>query len=197
MLFTLAGATGARISELLGLEIDKHISPDFRTITINQQGKRGKIIKRVKQRASRREVDLHPDIAEVLKTFVGNRKSGLLFTTRNNTPMDYTFVLRHLQGALKSFGYSNDLAKTKLAGTHAFRRSRDTYLRNETSCPEGIYKFWLGHSMGKDMSERYDKIKRDRRKRLEWAEICGYGFNLPHSSDVLLYGNEHNVSAAA
>jgi integrase len=197
MLFTLDGATGARIAELLGLEIDKHISPDFRTITIEQQGINSKIVKRVKKRASRREVDIHPDISAVLKDFVGERTRGLLFATRNNTPLDYSFVLPHLQRALKALGYTDSMDISRLAGTHAFRRSRDTYLRNETSCPEGLYKFWLGHALGKDMSDRYDKIKRDRRKRVEWAEICGYGFSLPQSSSVPLYRNQGLDAVAA
>ena len=195
MLFILAGATGVRIAELLGLEIDKHISPDFRTISICQQGINGMIVNRVKKRASRREVDLHPDIAAVLKAFVGERKSGVLFTTRNNTPISYGSVIYHLHSALKALGYINVLAKNKLAGVHAFRRSRDTFLRNETDCPDGIYKFWLGHAVGKDMSELYDKIKRDRQKRLEWAERCGYGFDLPPA--VLLYGKLDDFPEAA
>ena len=49
---------------------------------------------------------------------------------------------------------------TPKAGNHAFRRFRNTFLRNYTDCPEGLYKYWLGHS-GKDMSDLYDKIKED------------------------------------
>ena len=37
MLFILCGATGERIGEALGIEIDKHISPDFLTINIKQK----------------------------------------------------------------------------------------------------------------------------------------------------------------
>ena len=194
MLFILAGATGARIAELLGLEIDKHISADFRTVTICQQGGRGRIVGRVKQRASRREVDLHPDIAAALKAFLGDRTSGFLFTIDQNTPMGYTTVHSQLHAALKALGYVNVLADTNLAGAHAFRRSRDTFLRNETDCPEGIYKFWLGHAVGNDMSELYDKIKRDRKKRLEWATRCGYDFDLP---PVPLYGEQGRDAEAA
>jgi integrase len=32
------------------------------------------------------------------------------------------------------------------AGNHAFRRFRNTYLRNHTECPEGLYKYWMGHA---------------------------------------------------
>jgi len=180
MLFTLAGATGARVGELLGIEIDKHISLDFRTITINQQVKEGgEIVQYVNTPIAHREVDLHPDIAAALKAFVGNSKNGLLFRTGNDTPLSPGVVRRPLHCALKQLGYSNDMAKNKLAGTQAFRRSRDTYLRNETSCPEVIYKYWLGRARGAEISERYYNIKRDRKTRLEWAERCGYGFDLP------------------
>jgi hypothetical protein len=45
------------------------------------------------------------------------------------------------------------------------------------------------------MSALYDKIKRDRKKRLEWATRCGYGFDLPPA--VLLYGEQGMVEEAA
>lgn len=195
MLFTLAGATGARISELLGLEIDHHISPDFRSITICQQAINGKVKKRVKKAASRRQVDLHSDIAGILKSFVGTRKSGYLFVTCNDTPISYSFAYKHLQRALKALGYTNEKAKSGLAGVHAFRRARNTYLRNETGCPEGLLKYWIGHAMKQDMSDLYDKIKHDRKLRLEWAERCGYGFDL--ASAVPLYGEDGQNEAAA
>lgn len=180
MLFTLAGSTGARVGELLGIEINKHISLDFRTITIDQQVMSGsRIVQRLKTRVSRREVDLHPDIATALKAFVSDRKNGFLFRTENDLPLRLEFVRRHLHYALKLLGYSNDMAQNKLAGTHAFRRSREAHLRNQTSCPESIYNYWLGRAMGSEMSERFDNIKRDRKMRLEWAERCGYGFDLP------------------
>jgi integrase len=180
MLFVLAGATGARIGELLGIEIDKHISPDFRTITIDQQATNGsKAVQQLITRVGRREVDLHPDIAAALKAFVGNSKIGLLFRTGNDTPLSPGVVRHHLHRALKQLGYSNAMAKNELAGTYALRRSREGYLRNVTACPEGIYMYWLGRVRGAEMSGYYDNIKRDRKTRLEWAERCGYGFDLP------------------
>jgi hypothetical protein len=42
MIFILCGAAGLRIGELLGIEIDKHISPDFLTLYIQQQVRRGR-----------------------------------------------------------------------------------------------------------------------------------------------------------
>ena len=63
-------------------------------------------------------------------------------------------------------------------GNHAFRRFRNTYLRNHTECPEGLYKYWMGHA-GEGMSDLYDKIKEDVPFRKKWAEQCGFGFTLP------------------
>ena len=72
----------------------------------------------------------------------------------------------------------NPYTGTHKAGNHAFRRFRNTYLRNYTECPEGLYKYWMGHA-GKDMSDLYDKIKEDVAFRRQWAERCGFGFELP------------------
>ena len=48
MIFILCGAAGLRIGELLGIEIDKHISPDFLTLYIQQKVRRGRIEERLK-----------------------------------------------------------------------------------------------------------------------------------------------------
>lgn len=178
-LFTLLAAGGLRISECLGLEIDKHISPDFRTITIEQQADGRKISYRVKRPASKRQVDLHPDIATVIKAFVGDRTSGFLFQTSKGNPPSHVTVGRKLHLALAALNYVNECTGTHFAGEHAFRRFRDTYLRNKARCPDGVIKFWLGHSFGKNMTELYDKVKRDVELRRELAESCGYGFDLP------------------
>jgi hypothetical protein len=87
-----------------------------------------------------------------------------------------SFSPRHK--ALKELGYVNPFTGTHKAGNHAFRRFRNTYLRNYAECPEGLYKYWMGHA-GKDMSDLYDKIKEDVAFRRKWAERCGFGFQLP------------------
>src|SRR5207248_5936268 len=87
MLFTLCGAGGFRISEMLGIQIDKHISSDFRTINIRQQARHCKVKKGLKTANALRDVDLDPAIALLLGAFVGDRKSGFLFTSRNGKPL--------------------------------------------------------------------------------------------------------------
>jgi len=73
-------------------------------------------------------------------------------------------------------------------GFHAFRRFRDTYLENYTSCPNGLRKFWLAwggsselNSMSDRMSDRYNKIRENLTFRLEAAEKSGVGFVVPVS----------------
>ena len=66
------------------------------------------------------------------------------------------------------------------AGTHAFRRLRNTYLRNETSCPKGLRDFWLGHT-GNTMDDLYDMVKDNAAFRKQKAEEYGVGFDLPAS----------------
>ena len=61
---------------------------------------------------------------------------------------------------------------------HAFRRFRNTHLRNRTACPEGLQKFWMGHA-DETKGDLYDKIKEDVGFRKEWAQKCGFGFDLP------------------
>src|SRR5580704_12395416 len=61
---------------------------------------------------------------------------------------------------------------------HAFRRFRDTYLKNYTPTPLGLINFWLGWA-GEGMSNLYDKIRHDVEFRKEVAEKAGLGFELP------------------
>ncbi len=179
MVFILCGAAGLRIGEALGLEIDKHISPDFLTISIEQKARHCKIEKRLKTASASRQVDLHPAIAAMLKKFARGRKTGFLFRTRNGKPLGSSCILRrHLHPALKQLGFVNPFTGTHKAGHHAFRRFRNTHLRNRTECPEGLRKFWMGHA-DESMSDLYDKIKEDVEFRRKWAEKCGFGFKLP------------------
>ena len=179
MLFILGGGAGFRISEALGIEIDKHISSDFGTISVRQQARHCKVKTRLKTTNALRDVDIHPAIASLLKAFVGERKSGFLFASRNGKPLSSSNIIRrHLHPALKELNYINPHTGTHKAGNHAFRRFRNTYLKNYTDCPKGLYDYWMGHA-GKDMSDLYDKIREDVPFRKMWAEKSGFGFELP------------------
>jgi integrase len=115
-LYVLLAATGMRISEALGLEV-RHII-NGRTIKVEQQIEkdRPQIAKYLKTNASKREIDLHPDVAEYLRQYAAD-KSGLLFHTTNGTP--------HLYGNLEDRWLTPRLVKLRLdeegmcAATHS------------------------------------------------------------------------------
>jgi hypothetical protein len=181
MLFVFACAGGFRIGEALGIEIDKHLSSDCSTARVEQKARNGHIERRVKSLHAKRDVDIHPDVAKLLKGYIGTRTSGFLFQTRNRTPLSLTNLLRrHLHPALKKLGYVNAHTGDHKAGTHAFRRFRNTYLRNETSCPKGLRDYWLGHA-GNTMDDLYDMVKDNAAFRKQKAAECGVGFELPAS----------------
>jgi integrase len=185
MVFIVSAAGGLRIGETLGIEIEKHLSADYSTISIEQKARRGRVENRVKTRSAKRQVDLHPDVAKLLKGFIGTRTSGFLFQTENGTPLSLTNVLRrHLHPALKKLGYVNSHTGDHKAGTHAFRRFRNTYLKNETSCPKGLRDYWLGHA-GNSMDDLYDMVKDNAVLRKQRAAEYGIGFELPTSLSIV------------
>ena len=171
MLFVLLGATGMRIGEALGLEIDKHISSDFSTLHIRQKAWRGQIQPFLKSENGIRDIDLPTLIAAMLKEFSGNRTSGLLFCSKNGLPLLQSNVLRlSLHPLLKRLNQPT-------MGAHAFRRFRTTWLRKQHA-PEDLIRFWLGHA-NKSVTDDYSKLKEDVTFRKKVAEQVGIGFELP------------------
>jgi integrase len=86
----LAGCGPLRAGEALGLEIDKHISSDFRTLSIRQKAKSGEIQPYLKTKAGEREVDLCSTLAKMLRDYVGIRRKELLFHTSTGTQLSPT-----------------------------------------------------------------------------------------------------------
>jgi len=163
----------------------KYISPDCSTIKIHQKVWRGKIQKFLKTEDGKREIDLHSSVAALLREFIGDRKSGLLFCTRTGKPLSQSNVLRRwLHPTLKQLKWEHLESGRTTTGAHAFRRFRDAYLKNYTSTPPGIINFWLGWA-GESMSDLYDKIRHDVEFRKEVAEKAGLGFELPSEKPVV------------
>jgi hypothetical protein len=169
----LAGCGPLRAGEALGLEIDKHISSDFRTLCIQQKAKAGEIQPYLKTKSGEREVDLCDSLAKVLRDFVGGRTEGLLFRTSTGAQLLQSNTLRDsLHPALEALEHVK-------GGFNIFRRYRITLLQ-KTECPEVLRHFWSGHAP-RHVSERYTKLREERNFRLEWAERIGLGFELPPS----------------
>lgn len=167
----LLAGTGLRAGEASGIEIDKHISEDFKTLYIRQKIRRAKLETFLKTDAGRRDVDLCPDLAAMLKTYVGERTSGFLFRNRKGNFLSQTNLLRRgLHPALKKLGQPK-------AGFHAFRRFRTTWLRKNRT-PEDLIRFWLGHA-DQTVTDGYSKLREDVEYRKEVATEVGFGFEIP------------------
>lgn len=174
----LTGCGPLRAGEALGLAIE-HISADFRTLSIVQKAKRGVIQQFLKTKAGERNIDLCVELAQMLREFVGGRKSGLLFCTASGRQKLQRNTLRDSLHPL--------LRKLELpkGGFNIFRRYRLTYLKT-TDCPDILRRYWAGHEQQKHVDERYIKVLEDRNYRLQWAERVGLGFSLTGQRGQLL-----------
>lgn len=174
-LYILLASTGMRISEALAVET-RHFTNGGRTIGVEQQVTKDcpRIVKYLKTCAAKREIDLHPDIAEFFRCY-REANSNLLFHTEPGTP--------HLYGNLEDRWLTPRLVKMGLdedgMGWHSFRRFRKTWLRG-TRCLEDVSSFWMGHRP-QTMSEIYSHLHEELELRLQEAERVGYGFDLPEA----------------
>jgi integrase len=169
VLYALLAGTGLRIGEAAGLEVSD-ISADGLTLTIQRSVWNGRV-QTPKTTNAFREVDLHPSLAALLKAYVGERTSGLLFSTATGKPISQTNILkRSLHPVLKAI-------ERDKAGFHSFRRFRTTWLRKNRA-PEDLIRFWLGHA-DKSVTDGYSKLKEDVAFRQLCAANVGLGFELP------------------
>lgn len=177
VLYALLAGTGLRIGEATGLEVSD-ISGDGMTLKIRQSVWNGRI-QTPKTKNAFREIDLHPSLATMLQTHVGQRKSGLLFSTATGKPISQTNILkRSLHPILKEM-------KCDKAGFHSFRRYRVTHLR-KNRVPEDVLRFWIGHA-DKTVTDGYSKVKDDVAFRLLCATNVGLGFVLPAETPTVKY----------
>jgi integrase len=171
VLYVLLAATGLRVGEAFGLEI-KHLSEDCRTITV-EQSCWGKSLQTPKTKSAYRQVDVCIAVAGLLKSFIGDRKLGLVFANSAGKPLSQTNVIRRsLHPILKELAVNQ-------AGFHAMRRFRTTWLRKQRA-PEDLIRFWLGHAKS-SVTDGYSKLADDLEYRLEVTEKIGAGFTVPAS----------------
>jgi integrase len=171
VLYALLAGSGLRVGEALGLEI-KHLSSDCRTITVEQSCWEGDI-QTPKTKNAYRQVDLCTPLADLLKAFIKDRQSGLVFSNRVGKPLSQTNMARRsLHPILKELGVEQ-------TGFHAMRRFRTTWLR-KSQAPEDFIKFWLGHAK-QSVTDSYSKLADDEEFRKEIVEKIGTGFDVPAS----------------
>jgi integrase len=151
LLYALLGGTGLRIGEAAGLEI-QDVFPDGSAIRIRQSVWNGQS-QAPKTHNAVREVDLHPTLAATLKAFTGERKSGLLFQTKNGRPpLQSNVIRRSLHPILKKMGRAK-------AGFYSFRKYRVTRLR-KNRVSEDLLRFWIGRA-GKSVTDGYSMVNGD------------------------------------
>lgn len=176
VLFALLAGSGLRIGEVLALEVGKHISADSAVLYVCQQRDRwGRIQPTPKTEAGFRDVDLHPKLAEMLRSYIGARESGFLFESANGTmPWPGSVYRDGLKPLLKKLGRNH-------VRFHAFRRFREATLQR-SEVRQILIDYWMGHENA-DMSSRYGKqLTEDREFRQQWAEKIGIGFELQQVS---------------
>ncbi len=74
----------------------------------------------------KREIDLHSSVGAMLRKYIGERKSGLLFCSKAGRPLRQSNILRRTLHPILA-----ELGQPK-CGAHAFRRFRLTWLRQNT-----------------------------------------------------------------
>lgn len=173
--FTLLAASGLRAGELFGLE-EKHFAGN--TLSVEQSVWEG-CKQTPKTKNARREVDLHPSVATLLRRFIGDRKDGFIFRSEEGTAVHQSNSLRrYLHPLLEQLGIEKQ-------GFLGFRRFRVTHLESST-VPPALVKYWTGHAKSSDgevvrntITDRYVKIANDTKFRAEVAERIGIGCELP------------------
>src|SRR4029077_14541935 len=142
-----------------------------------------------KTRNARREVDLHPSVAALLRVFIGNRKEGFIFRSGEGTAIHQSnFLRRYLHPLLEQLGIEKQ-------GFHGFRRFPVTLLES-SSVPPALVKYWTGHANSSDgevvrrtVTDKYVKMAKDTKFRAEVAERIGVGFELPKTEMVEVVPN--------
>jgi integrase len=168
--------TGMRVSEALAIEIDKHMEADCSIVHVWQQREKSanRVKENLKTESGYRDVDIHPTAAAVLRGFIGNRRTGFLFRSENQTMFDPRNVARDsLDRILEEMGQ-----KQAGAGFNIFRRFRESVLQL-SDVRQILIDYWMGHS-NSSMADRYGKqVVENIEFRQQQVEKVGLGFELP------------------
>lgn len=150
--------TGLRIGEALGLHVEDVDVPE-RVIHVRRSVYRG-TTQLPKTEHSVRTVDISQGLAEVLRAFIGDRTTGLLFPSRRGGPLSDTNIRnRVLKPLLKQLGLPN-------AGLHAFRHGAVT-LHRRAGTPEHLIRMWVGHSALGNITDHYSHTDQEIEYRRE------------------------------
>ena len=168
VLYALLAGSGLRIGECCALRVE---DVQDSVLRVRQSAWEGSLSS-PKTANGMREVDLCSSLAERLREYLGERKTGYLFPSERGTPLRKSNLLRRsLHPILVEMG-------KKPCGFHAFRRFRVAHLRKQL-VPEILLRVWIGHST-EGITDKYalEGIKRDTLFRTMMAQKAGLGFDL-------------------
>ena len=188
-LLALLGATGARISEILGIKVGicpklSYWDPKESKLVIRSQFYKG-VAQSPKTPSGIREIDLPKEMNDYLELFCteeGRKNGDFMFQAENRKALSpqtaYSIIYRH-----------------DILPFHSFRRFRITHLEN-VGVPGGLARFWTGHS-SRDVHDSYIKLDRQIEARKEWCEKAGLGFKLPQTLSEPLAKSDAYLEALA
>jgi Phage integrase family len=135
-LFQLARATGMRSGELFGLRVED-LDLEHAIVHV-RRSVWGHLEVTPKTDAGFRDVDIDAQTVRMLKEHLGDQKTGLVFSSRNNTPLVNRNINVHvLRVICKRLEIPN-------GGMHAFRHGRISELQAK-GVPGDLITRWVGH----------------------------------------------------
>jgi integrase len=158
LFYRLAAETGLRAGELCGLRVE---DVDFKlgALHVRQSVWRGKV-QTPKTDNAHRVVELSPQLLGHLKEYRDKWRpnpSGLLFVTRNGTPLDANLVVkRKLRPLLDALGING-------GGLHSFRHANAAML-DTLNVPLKVRQERLGHSDSRLTLDVYTHTNREDRQ---------------------------------
>jgi len=137
VLFHLAGFSGLRSGELTGLHVE---DIDFvrGVVRVRRSVWRGLEVS-TKTKKGYRDVFIDLNTAQMVKEYLGDRRTGRVFQTKNGTPLENHNIVRQvLKPICKRLGIAS-------GGMHAFRHGRVSHLQ-ASNVPSDFTKNQVGHS---------------------------------------------------
>lgn len=163
ILFALLAGTGMRIGEAAGLHVeDLDLTND---VIYVRRGVWNGREQTPKTENAERAIDIDVTLAEILRQYLQDRKTGRVFQARNGSPICGNNIRKRVLYPLLE---RLDIPK---AGIHAFRHSRVTILR-KNGTPEDLQKQWIGHSSLRT-TDRYSHTNQEVEYRQRAARKVG------------------------
>jgi integrase len=163
VLFHLAGYTGLRSGELVGLWVED-LKLEHGVIEVRRAVWNG-IEGDTKTKSGKRNVFIDSVTVQLLRDFLDGRKTGRLFQSRASTPLENRDICRRVLTPLcKRLGIRN-------GGMHAFRHGRVSHMQ-ANMMPGDFVKNQIGHSSLRITSNYTHFEHKQKREMVEKLLFC-------------------------